>query len=285
MRVAVFADIHGKFLLPFKLVHLYQQETGNRIDHILQCGDMGAFPDLAAMDRATLRHARRDRDELGFHDDFLRVKPGIARFLDELDVDMTCVRGNHEDHDFLDGLERETDEPRFPIDAYHRVFVCRTGAKQVFRVGKDVLTFIGVGRIADPKGRTHQRFIQDYERKALQKLHGTREDFDLLISHDKESENVRGYGMPELRELLDRVLFRYHFYGHTGEPHARGLASNGITESVKVRELEFNAQGTLDPGCMIVLEKHGAELDLEVVDQHLTNRITRHNWKIPGARG
>ena len=36
MRVAVFADIHGKFLLPFKLVHLYQQETGNRIDHILQ---------------------------------------------------------------------------------------------------------------------------------------------------------------------------------------------------------------------------------------------------------
>ena len=104
MRVAVFADIHGKFLLPFKLVHLYQQETGNRIDHILQCGDMGAFPDLAAMDKATLRHARRDRDELGFHDDFLRVKPGIARFLDELDVDMTCVRGNHEDHDFLDGL-------------------------------------------------------------------------------------------------------------------------------------------------------------------------------------
>ena len=84
------------------------------------------------------------------------MKPGIARFLDELDVDMTCVRGNHEDHDFLDGLERETDEPRFPIDAYHRVFMCRTGAKQVFRVGKDVLTFIGVGRIADPKGRTHQ---------------------------------------------------------------------------------------------------------------------------------
>ena len=91
--------------------------------------------------------------------------------------------------------------------------------------------------------------------------------------------------MPELRELLGRVLFRYHFYGHTGEPHACGLASNGITESVKVRELEVNAQGTLDPGFMIVLEKHGAELDLEVVDQHLTNRITRHNWKIPGSRG
>lgn len=72
---------------------------------------------------------------------------------------------------------------------------------------------------------------------------------------------------------------------HPGEPHARGLASNGITESVKVRELEFNTQGILDPGCMIVLEKHGAELDLEVVDQRLTNHLTRYNWKIPGTHG
>lgn len=155
MWVTVFIDIHGKLLLPFKSVHLYQQGTGDRIGYILQCEDMGAFPDLVAMDRATLHHARRDRDELGFHDGFLRVRLEIARFLDELDVDMTRVRGNHRDHNSLDDLERETNEPQFPIDAYHRALVCRTGVKQMFRVGKDVLTSIGVGHIADPKGRTH----------------------------------------------------------------------------------------------------------------------------------
>lgn len=71
MRIAIFADIHGKFLLPFKLVDLYQKETGNEIDLILQCGDMGAFPDIKNLDKATLRHASRDRDELGFYDDFI----------------------------------------------------------------------------------------------------------------------------------------------------------------------------------------------------------------------
>ncbi len=73
MKIALFSDIHGKFLLPFKLVDLYQQETGNRIDLILQCGDMGAYPSLENMDKATLKHAKYDRDEFGFFDDFTTV--------------------------------------------------------------------------------------------------------------------------------------------------------------------------------------------------------------------
>ena len=32
IRLALFADIHGKFLLPFKLAHHYQQTTGKSID-------------------------------------------------------------------------------------------------------------------------------------------------------------------------------------------------------------------------------------------------------------
>ena len=70
IRLALFADIHGKFLLPFKLAHHYQQTTGRSIDLIVQCGNMGAFPDKGRMDKATLRHAARDRDELGFMDNF-----------------------------------------------------------------------------------------------------------------------------------------------------------------------------------------------------------------------
>lgn len=66
MRIAIFADIHGKILLPFKLVDLYQKQTGQKIDLILQCGDMGAFPNVETMDKATVRHAKHDRDELGF---------------------------------------------------------------------------------------------------------------------------------------------------------------------------------------------------------------------------
>ena len=108
IRLALFADIHGKFLLPFKLAHHYQQTTGKSIDLIVQCGDMGAFPDKSRMDKVTLRHAARDRDELGFIDDFVHAKPPIAQFLDRLNLNMLCVRGNHEDHEFLDELERQS---------------------------------------------------------------------------------------------------------------------------------------------------------------------------------
>lgn len=40
MKIALFSDIHGKILLPFKLVDLYQKETNNKIDFILQFGDI-----------------------------------------------------------------------------------------------------------------------------------------------------------------------------------------------------------------------------------------------------
>lgn len=280
MRVAVFADIHGKFLLPFKLVQHYQQETGRQVDAILQCGDMGAFPDPDALDKATLRHAARDRDELGFHDDFLTPRPGIAAFLADLGIDMICVRGNHEDHDFLDRLERSCDEPWFPVDAYGRVFVCRSGVRQELRVGEETLSFVGVGRIGDRKGRDHAPFIQPHERAALRKLHRLKGDVDVLISHDQETDDPQDYGMPELKELLNHIPFGFHFYGHTGAPFSRSTASNGVTESVKVKELEFPRSGVLPPGCMVILEKSGGRLELEVVDQHLTNRFTRHTWKL-----
>lgn len=131
MKIALFSDIHGKILLPFKLVNLYQKETDNKIDFILQCGDMGAYPNLEKLDKATIKHAQYDRDELGFHDDFTKENPEIRTFLDELNIDMICVRGNHEDHDFLDNLENQyPSDSLFPIDVYTRVFVCKSGLEQ-----------------------------------------------------------------------------------------------------------------------------------------------------------
>lgn len=280
MRIALFSDIHGKFLLPFKLAALYQEETGNRIDLILQCGDMGAYPDIHNLDKATVKHARSDRDELGFYDDFLRPDPEIGAFLDRLNIPMICVRGNHEDHDFLDRLEKESDAARFPIDAYGRVFVCKSGHRQEFRAGDVTLLFAGVGRIGDRKGRSEKRFIQDFEREQLRRLHKENEVFDILITHDKDNSGDQGYGMPEIRELLDKVLFHYHFYGHTGQPFTQQTDSNGITQSVKIKELEFGADGILPAGCMVLLQKDAAgNLQMEVVSQKLSNRLAKHNWR------
>lgn len=280
MRVAIFSDIHGKILLPFKLADLYQKETGQKLNAILQCGDLGAYPRLESLDKATLKHAQSDRDELGFHDDFSKENPAIRSFLDELGLDMICVRGNHEDHDFLDELEQKAESSRFSIDVYQRVWLCKSGLVQQLKAGNDTLNFVGIGRIGDRKGRSEKRFIQDYERRELNKLYRTKEDFDVLLTHDKGGSLAGDYGMAEIREVLDQVIFHYHFYGHTGEPFKQETDDNGITQSVKVKELEFDEQGVLPEGCMLILEKTAeGEFSLEVVSSQLTNRLAKHHWK------
>lgn len=279
MRLAVFSDLHGKILLPFKLVDAYQQETGEPIDAILQCGDIGCYPDLNNLDKATLKHAKTDRDELGFHDYFTQEIPAIKAFLETLNIDMICVRGNHEDHDYLDQLEQEyASQSLFPIDIYNRVYVCKSGHRQTLKIGTACLSYVGIGRIGDRKGRTDQRFIQAYEKEQIKQLLRTKDSFDVLITHDKEDSSERGYGMAEIRKLLDQVIFHYHFYGHTGEPYKEELAENGITTSIKVKELEFNQQGVLEEGVMIILEKEGEALTTKVVPPTITNRFTKGNW-------
>ena len=281
MKAALFADVHGKLLLPFRLVDLYQHATGERIDVILQCGDLGAYPDLAQLDKATVRHAARDRDELGFHDDFTAEKPDVKRFLDQLNVPMLAVRGNHEDHLFLDRLEAQhPQQPRFPIDAYQRVWVCKTGWVQQVAAGGEQLNFVGIGRIGDAKGRRHPPFIQEYEQQALRKLGKTRQDFDLLLTHDKDGGSERGQGMADIARLLDQVVFAYHFHGHTGEPFGQQSHENGFTTTVKIKELEFEPSGVLPPGCMVVLDKQAGALRLEVVPTSLTNQLPRHSWRL-----
>lgn len=282
MRIAIFADIHGKILLPFKLVDLYQRQFDKSIDLILQCGDIGAFPDLNTLDKATIRHAKNDRDELGFYDDFVVENKKIRAFLDELNIDMIGVRGNHEDHEYLNELEAKYfDDSRFPIDIYNRVFVCKTGWIQEFASETKTLTFVGIGRIGDRKGRSHQQFIQPYEQAKLRKLLKTKDDFDLLITHDKDDSSERGYGSTEIRKVLDNIIFQYHFYGHTGEAFSIENDQNGFTKNCKIKELEFTSTGILPKGCMIILEKiDNGQFEMEVVEQKFTNQLQRWNWKV-----
>ncbi|MFB2589138.1 metallophosphoesterase [Acinetobacter sp. c1-l78] len=285
LRVAIFADIHGKFLLPFKLVEHYQNLYQEKIDLILQCGDMGAFPDKNKMDKATLRHALNDRDELGFSNDFVKSHAEIATYLDKLNINMYCVRGNHEDHAFLDELEylaKLHDHPYFPIDIYQRIWVCRTGVPFILQNKNEQLSVVGIGRIGDKKGRHHPQFIQNAEREQLKKLGKKSPDIDILITHDKASESKRGYGAFEIEDILDKIAFKYHFHGHTGEDYHVYLAENGITHSVKIKELEFNREGKLEYGCMIILEKyhdkHGEQLNFKVVALNDIIQFMHKTW-------
>ncbi len=280
MKIAIFSDIHGKILLPFRLVDIYQKATNQKIDLILQCGDIGAYPDVKNLDKATLKHANYDKNELGFSDDFVKINPKIQNFLNTLNLNMFCVRGNHEDHDFLDTLEQQSTESIFAIDAYKRVFVCKSGIIQKFICDNQTLVFAGIGRIGDRKNRQEKRFIQEYEKENIKKMLKTKEIIDILLTHDKNESSQRGFGMTEIDIVLQEVLVHYHFHGHTGEPFSQQLHENNITTQIKIKELEFDTNGILSEGCMVIFEKTAENaFHLEIAPKNITNQCTKYNWQ------
>jgi hypothetical protein len=167
----------------------------------------------------------------------------------------------------------------FPIDVYKRVFVCKSGMRQELRAGGETLKFVGIGRIGDIKGRIAKRFIQNYERAAIRELLKTQDDFDILITHDKDDVSQRGYGMAEIRDVLDSIPFQYHFYGHTGESFKSEMSFNGVTQDIKIKELEFDDDGRLPEGCMLILEKTN-KLTLEIVGRDVMDKLSKDNWNL-----
>ena len=100
----------------------------------------------------------------------MHAKPPITQFLERLNLNMLCVRGNHEDHEFLDELERQSVQAAFPIDVYQRVWVLKTGEPFVLQKDGESLEILGIGRIGDRKQRPHGEFIQEYERQTLRRF-------------------------------------------------------------------------------------------------------------------
>ncbi|MCU0425718.1 MAG: metallophosphoesterase [Candidatus Kapabacteria bacterium] len=283
LRFAVFADIHGKVLLPFLMVREFAEEYGETIDAILQCGDVGAFPDPEKFDKATLKHAKHNRDELGFFDDFTKRYDHTEAVLRRLGVDMYCVRGNHEDHDFLDELEQQLGEDAwaFPIDCYKHVFMLKSGVVMPFRYFGTTLNVLGIGRIGDRKNRTEARFIQDYERERIAETIRQKPHIHVLLTHDTADDMTeQGYGMKELRTVLDELIPEVHFFGHTGKPYTARLDNNELTQSVKIKELEFDAEGALPEGCMVILTfETDGKLSFEAVPKEFTDKFTQSNWQ------
>jgi Icc-related predicted phosphoesterase len=253
MNIVIFSDLHGKLLIAFNLVKKLQEERGIKVDYILQCGDAGIFPDISRIDRATLKHSKTDLSELAFSKFFVEPDPDVLKLLDDVGCPMLCVRGNHEDHDFLDKLENDSKEPYFQVDCYGKVFIIKTG--EIFSLGNETAgpKILGIGRIGSSDKKKSHRYLQEHERFRLYHL-SKNEHVDILLTHDSALDFItNGYGMPEIREVLDKHEPLYHFFGHTGTPFKRQIDENGFTISIKVAEFRNDSETANPTGSMILL--------------------------------
>lgn len=286
MNIAVFADVHGRILLCFKLCQRWELETGEHIDYILQAGDLGAYPDIERLDRATIKHIRNDPSELGFAADFVDYHADIAAELSKTTCPLIFVRGNHEDHEWLNELERasSSSEPIFSIDAYQRIFCLKTGIPYSLQSKTSALTVVGIGRIGSPVGEKQpkSKYIQPNEQERLYELDNF--PLDVLLTHDTARDFVtKGYGMEEIRLVLDAYEPLYHFHGHTEEPYTKRLDTNGRTLSYKLADLHFGSKTKphlLEPAAMGILRwENRAEHSFEVISDSWLNEYTAKSWR------
>ncbi len=290
MNIAVFADLHGRLLLAFKLCARWQRESGENIDLILQAGDLGAYPAMERVDRATRRYAERDPTELGFMEHFAHYDARVAALLAETTCPLVFVRGNHEDHAWLDKLERQHKEAIFPIDAYRRIFNLKTGLPWTFQRRNEQIMVLGIGRIAPSlKAEDQQdaRYIQQYESERIYGLDNM--SVDVLLTHHSRTDFVileRGVkikastGMKEIEYILGRDKPVYHFFGHYGGPPQVRTDTNGVTLSVKLADLHWERDSTvLEAGSMGLLRWHDREQhSFEVLDASWLNEYNAGTW-------
>jgi Icc-related predicted phosphoesterase len=254
MNILIISDLHGKLLLPFVAVKILELNKGVKVDYILQCGDVGIFPDLLKLDRATLKHSNTDSLELGFSKYFMKPDPKIINLLDSVGCPMICVRGNHEDHLYLNQLEKMSNNSYFPVDCYNKIFIMKSG--EVFSLDRDGehIKILGIGRIGSADNKKSQRYIQDYERFRLNQISDS-EQIDILITHDSALDFItHGFGMIEIREVLDRFEPLYHFFGHTGTHYKKFIDDNGFTTSFKINEMRIMENKSLCTGSMLLLK-------------------------------
>lgn len=283
----------------------WQRETGERIDLILQAGDLGAYPDHHRLDGATIRWGERDPSELAFRADFAEPNPEVEAWLRETTCPLLFVRGNHEDHNWLDAREHRSPstDAAFAVDLYERIFCLKTGHPYTFETPDASLSVLGIGRIGprsadDPRQRL-PKYVQSYERERLK---GLREaQVDVLLTHDAPpgllapepvSTPATGHarrgdigGIPEIGATLERFRPAYHFFGHYGGPYQQwsGFGQDDRTAIHKLADLNWDKADSshrLREGCMGLLRWNGpGDHQFAVVQEPWLREYAAYHWR------
>jgi hypothetical protein len=276
----VFGDLHGRVLPAFRLATVWAREYDRRVAGILQVGDLGYFPDLAKLDKATRRFADDDPLELGTHDIIADNELADAVFGDpDCPAGLWFTAGNHEDFEALQRLSQSAGrEPDFAVDAYGRVRGIKNGDAAI--VG-DALR-VGALWVVDGEGANRRTNLAKdaflSRRKADQLL---ARSFDVLLTHDAPAHAKRfGYGSAIVNELIQLAQPAFAFFGHYKGEGARIDGDFGKTQLYHLAGMELRGPGgTAEAGCAGVLTWHADSGAFEFIDSAWLKTFSRHNWK------
>jgi predicted phosphodiesterase len=295
VHIAVFGDVHGHLRLMFQLCRLWQLEHCAQLDGVFLCGDLGFFPNLSRLDKATRQFGARDPEELGFarfflqpespeRDDLLeKILQGEPGDLNTVAARIIWCHGNHEDFKELARLVGSATTA--PVD--------RFGALEWIRSGSiEEVAGIRVGAVgggperadAAPPGFGSHGVWKTVTEAACDELR--HEEFDVLITHCGPTAvpGLEASGSELISDLLRSSKALYHFYSHHETPHAP--ATIGTTRSFWLTDVNFDrayrggaSRGRVHSGCMGILGwSHREDHEFQIVDEPWIDGVTGVNW-------
>src|SRR5262245_45015033 len=274
----VFGDLHGRVLPAFRLALAWGREHGERLDGLLQVGDLGFFPDPARLDKATLRHAKDDPLELGAR---YIVQPGklADAILNNVEVPpLWFVPGNHEDYVALDERKAAGGKTDFPVDAYLCVRCLRDGTVTRLPGGLRVGGLWGIDDQA-PNARRRVPAEARIRPRSANQLAG--QAFDVLLTHESPRDAVRpGCGSEEIDLVLHLARPAFAFFGHYGARRPALHVSCERTQVFHIGDMEMHGPGgSAEEGSVGLLRWDDGGGRFEYLDPAWLRTFTRHNWK------
>jgi hypothetical protein len=279
---AVFGDVHGRVALMMTLSKLWQDHSQTKLDGILQVGDMGAYPDHSRLDSATVRHAKRDPDELDYIN-YISETDSYRSVFGALETPVVFVRGNHEDFEYLSQFRQPA-----PVDPWGRItyvpnghcyeLVSDTGQVRIASFGgiaPKLETCARGQKSRDSFGKSRQRSERNpkrFTRAEAEKAFLGARDIDILMTHAGPEMPDFSAGSVLLRKLCDRLQPRVHLFGHHHRVY--GPAKGPVGEClVGLEHVDFDRQGDLKEGCWGILE-----VSEDKVDFHF-GELDRYPWR------
>jgi hypothetical protein len=288
----VFGDLHGRILPAFRLAMLWEREHDIRLDGLLQVGDLGYFPDITRLDRATARHAAADPLELGacLVAEPSREADAVFRGQGGPPPPLWFTAGNHEDFTALADRERNGRRPSasFAVDAYGLVRCVGDGRVEVLPGSLRVGALWGIDdRAPNARRKTPER--GRIRESSVTALAGTA--FDVLLSHD----GPRSFGCPAvlvdsgsdgISALIDLARPAFAFFGHYGNRYGPVGGPSGSTRVFQLAGFAMRREGSCaeagSVGHLTWKVEAGAGAFQYLEDSWL-RRFTRHNWRHLGT--
>lgn len=258
-NIAILGDLHGHITLAYCLLMRWEKEHGEKIDLILQVGDIGVYPFPERADKTTKRFAKKDPAELSFQDYYYGFPKGdeiLGSSNDgsgSLNADMYFIKGNHDDFEFLDEMSHGCNYP-VTVDHYAKMHYMRSGLITGIYVRNIRLNVGALGGVSTRDGHPGKDpRSQFYTRAEVRELRAAGNELDIFLSHQAPlgTLNESG-GSIDVLDFIDLYEPRYHFCGHH-LVDGQELTVPGGTKSYIMSHVNFRSGKLLNPGCVGIL--------------------------------